>query len=325
MAVALHHRAQRAEAELARLHAQIARLQAERDALWWAVGHDELTGLPNRRLFYQLVSPLLNAGDHRVAVIVMDLNEFKPINDRLGHATGDSVLCVVAQRLIRWAGDNPVARLGGDEFAAVLTSAQQEQRDQWWRPALTALYAAIAEPMPAAGHTVTVTTSIGIAPVYGPSPIGDLLHRADLAMYETKQRMKVTGRSSAARGLDHSDIEEPRSPDRQKNYFELALFRASQHGDENASPPACEPGGRDPATVAAAHTYSKGDPVWVYRDGDWRAGVVETASAHAVMARYVCARGLGTAVDTMRAEYVASGTRTDPYLDQGSPYVELAA
>lgn len=321
MAVGVQDRALRAEAELAKLHAQVARLQAERDALWWAVGHDELTGLPNRRLFYQLAAPLVGATDHRVAVIVMDLNDFKPINDHLGHAVGDSVLRAIAQRLISWAGENPVARLGGDEFAAVLTSRDRERREQWWHSAVAALYAVIAEPIATAGQTVTVTTSIGVAPASGFTPIGDLLHRADLAMYQTKQHAKLASRSGAAPGLDQAA--EPASADRQ-DYFELRLL-TNRRSTASASPPTCEPADRDPATIAAAGTYSSGDPVWVYRDGDWRAGVVETASARAVMARYRCARGLGTAVDTMRAEYVAAAASIDRYLEQGSSRLGMAA
>jgi Diguanylate cyclase, GGDEF domain len=124
------------EAELARLRTQVAWLQAERAALWWAVGHDELTGLANRRLFQTLAPSLL--GDHpgEAVVVVLDLNGFKPVNDRLGHDAGDLVLRLVAERLAR-CGDDLVARFGGDEFAAVLTGPPD--CDRWWEPAVKAL------------------------------------------------------------------------------------------------------------------------------------------------------------------------------------------
>jgi diguanylate cyclase (GGDEF)-like protein len=182
-------RALRAEEELARLHAQVAWLQAERDALLWAVDHDELTRLPNRRLFCRLAAPLLAAAGQSTVVLVLDLDDFKPINDALGHAVGDDVLRSVAQRLTSWAGDRPVARLGGDEFAAVVTCPAT--RDEWWHSAVAMLCAAIAEPMTVAGRTLSVAASIGVAHVHDSTRLSDLLHRADLAMYEVKHRRKA--------------------------------------------------------------------------------------------------------------------------------------
>jgi diguanylate cyclase (GGDEF)-like protein len=184
----------RTEGELARLRAQVAWLQAERAALWWAVGHDELTGLPNRRLLHTLAPPLLCEGGRQVAVVVLDLNGFKPINDEFGHDAGDSVLRIVGQRLAGCAGDNLVARLGGDEFAAVLIDHRPRAERRWWQAAVAAMSAAVAAPMPVAGRTLTVTASIGVAPAHADDPIGDRLRCADLAMYHAK----VTGRPYAA-------------------------------------------------------------------------------------------------------------------------------
>src|SRR5690349_9544820 len=92
------------EVELIRLQEQVAWLRAERAALWWAVGHDDLTGLANRRLFSTL-APSLVHGSRPAVVIIVDLNGFKPINDTLGHEAGDRVLRTVADRLARCAGD----------------------------------------------------------------------------------------------------------------------------------------------------------------------------------------------------------------------------
>ncbi len=171
------------EAELARLRTQVAWLQAERAALWWAIGHDELTGLANRRLFQTMAPALL--GDHsgEAAVVVLDLNGFKPVNDRLGHDAGDLVLRLVAERLTR-CGDDLVARFGGDEFAAVLTGPPAGER--WWEPSVRALSEAVAAPMRVAGQALSVTASIGVAPADG-APTNELLRRADLAMYRAKR------------------------------------------------------------------------------------------------------------------------------------------
>jgi diguanylate cyclase (GGDEF)-like protein len=180
-----HQRTESPEAELIRLQEEIAWLQAERAALWWAVGHDDLTGLANRRLFANLAPSLLYGG-RPAAVTVVDLNGFKPINDTLGHGAGDEVLRTVAERLTRGAGDALVARLGGDEFAAVLTNPRPDAPDGWWWPTVTALSASIAESMTVAGHTVTVTASIGVAPAQADLPVDELLRRADRAMYRAK-------------------------------------------------------------------------------------------------------------------------------------------
>ncbi len=196
-------RFQSPEAELARLQEQVAWLKAERAALWWAVGHDDLTGLANRRLFSALAPVLLREGRAAV-VIILDLNGFKPINDAFGHEAGDLVLQIVAQRLAFCAGDGLVARLGGDEFTAVLTSPR-ESPAQWWRPTVTTLSTAIAEPMPVAGQTLSVTASIGVAPAHDGVVVGELLRRADRAMYHAK----VSGGSFTAWDTNETDTAHP--------------------------------------------------------------------------------------------------------------------
>ncbi|MEV6694649.1 GGDEF domain-containing protein [Micromonospora sp. NPDC051196] len=173
----LGRRAVRAEAEIGRLQAE---LTAERHA----ASHDPLTGLPNRRAFYRLAAALLTdcAGRPLVAV-VLDLNDFKQINDRYGHAAGDTVLISVAERLATFAGDNLVARLGGDEFAGLLATPTVDRR--WIEHATDRLYDMLAAPIPLGVATVRVTASVGLAPVHG-NQLTEALNRADAAMYEAK-------------------------------------------------------------------------------------------------------------------------------------------
>ncbi len=305
-----------AEPELARLQAQVARLQAERAALWWDVGHDELTGLANRRRFCTLAPPLLRTGRPAV-VVLLDLNGFKPINDTLGHDAGDRVLCVVAERLAACAGYDLVARLGGDEFAGVLTSGRSEAAGPWWRPAVTALAAAIAEPIPVAGQILTVTASIGVAPAYDDVVIGELLRRADLAMYHAKAKAggHATWDELAANGTGTGHQRDRRCAPAGWRIVEFTLVPI-EHEDSASGAPTCDPHRRDPAALAPASSYRRNDPVWVYRQGAWRPGVVEGASDVAIMATYRHAGGTGTLVDTMTAKYVLARHAADAQLDR---------
>jgi diguanylate cyclase (GGDEF)-like protein len=339
-----------AEEELTRLRAQVAWLQTERAALWWAVGHDELTGLPNRRLFYTLAPPLLRQTERSAVVLVLDLNGFKPINDEFGHDTGDMVLRLVGQRIASCAGDDLAARLGGDEFAAVLTDRRGHSRKDWWRAAVARMSAAIAEPMPVAGRVLTVTASIGVAPAYGDVLIEDLIRFADVAMY----RAKVTGRSHLAWTADEVSDTAAVHPPRQgspvtdddcqeatggghvepagatavagstdqdtgrrrgRRIAELTVWVTGHQTPGPTSAPTCAPVSREPSQAAPASAYQAGDRVWVYRNGAWRPGVVEGAASMAVMATYRCADGRGTAVDTMSARYVLPRADVDAQLD----------
>lgn len=174
----LHRRAVRAETEIAVLQAELA---AERHA----ASHDPLTGLPNRRAFHRLAAALLTRADSRPLIaVVLDLDDFKQINDRYGHAAGDQVLINVAQRLSAFAGDDPVARLGGDEFAGLLTAPDIERR--WLEHATRRLQNLLAAPIPLHRASVRVTASVGLAPVSCPTQLSEALDRADAAMYRAK-------------------------------------------------------------------------------------------------------------------------------------------
>jgi diguanylate cyclase (GGDEF)-like protein/PAS domain S-box-containing protein len=151
--------------------------------------HDRLTGLANRmKLEDDLRSALAAADRHDdlVGVIFLDLDDFKPINDDLGHATGDFVLQQVAQRLRSCVREgDTVARLGGDEFLIVVTRVAS--RDDIAAVARK-LEEAVAQPIPIEGYgDVRVTTSAGLATYEPGEAAEDLMNRADHAMYRAKQ------------------------------------------------------------------------------------------------------------------------------------------
>jgi diguanylate cyclase (GGDEF)-like protein/PAS domain S-box-containing protein len=150
---------------------------------------DDLTGLANRLLFRQTLSDALERprdGQSTVAVLFLDLNEFKTVNDSMGHAIGDDLLAIVGRRLAGlMRATDTAARLGGDEFAMLVVSADREDALRVAQRVQTALSA----PMSVGGREITVAGSVGVAYADGPdSSIGDLLRNADTAMYVAKRR-----------------------------------------------------------------------------------------------------------------------------------------
>jgi diguanylate cyclase (GGDEF)-like protein len=138
---------------------------------------DELTGLPNRR---RLVAELATYSETEGALLLLDLNEFKPVNDQYGHEVGDLILQQVAQRFSRSLPTGAVlARLGGDEFGVLISGSYERTLE-----AAFALQATLSYPFVIRGHTVTIGVSIGHAHNDGES---NLLERADAAMYEAKR------------------------------------------------------------------------------------------------------------------------------------------
>jgi len=169
------------------------RKEAEQQVEYQAY-HDALTGLANRRLFQEHLSLALALAQRRssmVAVLFLDLDHFKLVNDSLGHTVGDALLREVARRLkaaVR-EGDT-VARVGGDEFTIVL---QEVQRGDAAAVVAQKVLRTIAEPMEISGHRLYVTTSIGITLFPNDGDDGEtLLKNADTAMY----RAKADGRNT---------------------------------------------------------------------------------------------------------------------------------
>ena len=181
--------------------------------------HDVLTGLPNRLLFRDRISvALAHARRNRryVAVMFLDLDQFKLVNDTLGHTVGDGLLQAAAERLVGCVrADDTVARMGGDEFTLLLSDLSDG------RAAATVaqkVLESISEPIVVESHELFITTSIGIA-IY-PEDGGDtetLLKNADRAMYRAKEAgrnnfqfaMRATidataGRLSIERSLHHA-------------------------------------------------------------------------------------------------------------------------
>jgi diguanylate cyclase (GGDEF)-like protein/PAS domain S-box-containing protein len=153
--------------------------------------HDPLTGLANRALFRDRVSHAI-AVAHRhqkgLAVLFVDLDDFKKVNDGLGHAAGDRLLLAAAERFRSCArAVDTVARLGGDEFAILLEGIIGPED---YSAIIDRLQAAMAQPFALEGNEVFINASLGLA-IAGPTDVADdLLRNADVAMYSAKRRGK---------------------------------------------------------------------------------------------------------------------------------------
>jgi diguanylate cyclase (GGDEF)-like protein len=154
------------------------------DRLDHGATHDALTQLPNRALFGErLDKALTSPGERPVSVALIDLDDFKEVNDTLGHEIGDLLLIGVAQRLNSCVRvEDTVARLGGDEFVVVLDGADPAAADQ----AAARMLEALRQPVLADGHELPIRASIGIADGRTGDDPSELLRHADIAMYAAK-------------------------------------------------------------------------------------------------------------------------------------------
>lgn len=164
---------------------------------------DGLTDLPNRLLFRVRLEQALEAirPDEQLAVLYIDIDEFKSVNDALGHPIGDELLKGVADRLRGCLKETDVAaRLGGDEFAVIQTAIRD--RTETTR-LVDQIHSAIRQPFECAGHLITTDASIGIALAPGDgADLDQLLRNADLALYGAKGDGRRTSRFFEA-GMDH--------------------------------------------------------------------------------------------------------------------------
>ena len=186
--------------------------------------HDPLTGLPNRRRFEQEVSRQMAYGSRygvSGAVLVLDLDNFKYVNDTLGHKAGDELIVRVARVIRDRVRDaDTLARLGGDEFAILLRGSGDDGPGIAARDLLEAIR---DEAFLLEGQRVRVTTSIGIAPLVAELSIGEVLARADQAMYQAKEQ----GRDRVAEFSPESraEIEKSRTwAERIRRALEQELF-----------------------------------------------------------------------------------------------------
>ncbi|MEV8508396.1 bifunctional diguanylate cyclase/phosphodiesterase [Actinoplanes sp. NPDC051475] len=147
--------------------------------------HDGLTGLPNRAGFQLRAKAALEAAPRRGAMVLVDLNHFKEVNDTLGHHAGDELLKVVAERLVAaLRPEDTVTRLGGDEFGVILPGAGPDEA----MALLTASRARLTEEIVLDGIPLTIEASFGVAlyPEHG-AGVEELLKSADAAMYQGKR------------------------------------------------------------------------------------------------------------------------------------------
>ncbi len=189
---------------------RLSRLRVERDRARLAEAQarelarrDPLTGLPNRRGFIESVSPMLErarAGDLPAALLLVDIDRFKSINDIYGHDAGDAVLCRIARRIARWEGPIcTVARLGGEEFGLLTIGMDGIVLDRFAE--------SIRREIAACDHSETigdrvVTASIGVAEVHPACDFQRLYKIADDALYEAKHAGRNQVSLQRRAGLD---------------------------------------------------------------------------------------------------------------------------
>ena len=154
--------------------------------------HDPLTGVPNRLMFYECAKTAITRALRRgegLGILFLDLDGYKRVNDRFGHAYGDKVLIEVGKRIKEALRESDcVGRIGGDEFAIALESVWEEETIAY---ICKRLLQSISNPISIEGHEVTLTASIGVSKYpHNGDNIEQLLKFADLAMYSMKSQGK---------------------------------------------------------------------------------------------------------------------------------------
>jgi diguanylate cyclase (GGDEF)-like protein len=171
-------------------HEDVTEARKVASEIAYLASHDSLTGLPNRTTFAtRLAEALAEGGEAGLAVVMVDLDRFKEVNDTLGHPFGDAILRVTAERLRGLMGPSDVVtRLGGDEFALIQRGVDGEEA-----PSVLAqrIIDALDQPFDFEGHTIVIGASVGIclAPRDG-TDSGELLKKSDLALYRAKEESR---------------------------------------------------------------------------------------------------------------------------------------
>ena len=180
----------------AQIGQQMDELNRSRDAMTHLAHHDPLTGLPNRRMFEQRLEQALDRArrsSRPCALVFVDLDDFKSVNDKLGHAVGDAVLRAAAQAIVGAVRQvDTVARLAGDEFTVLCENVDTDDAAQH---VLDKLRQAFAQPLQVDGQPMVVRASMGISlyPKDG-DDARTLLASADVAMYQAKLRHREISR-----------------------------------------------------------------------------------------------------------------------------------
>ena len=192
---ALARTIERLEREKAELRARCSRIREEQQRAWHSASHDALTHLPNRALFedrLELTLRLAGRARRRIAVAFMDLDGFKGINDRFGHAAGDELLARIGRRLqLATRESDTVARLGGDEFALLLEDLDAPVAADFLRERVHRVVCApLVLDATLAGTPAVVRPAASIGVALFPDHAGSrdaLLRRADASMYAVKR------------------------------------------------------------------------------------------------------------------------------------------
>ncbi|MDQ1372923.1 MAG: hypothetical protein QOJ09_261, partial [Actinomycetota bacterium] len=167
----------------------LGQLQDAHQRLEHQAYHDALSGLPNREYFSQRLAATLRDAEagQRAAVMFLDLDRFKAVNDTLGHEVGDDLLVAVAGRLQRAVrAGTLVARIGGDEFTVLMPNVDKDARAERLAERICQ---SLSAPFKLGRNEVVISTSVGIALSQGSSVgAGELMRRADVAMYKAKSR-----------------------------------------------------------------------------------------------------------------------------------------